>query len=371
MRQALLPWPDALTLPCLPRDGVGGVFSLGGICTFGLCDFRPIFWLTVSIRCSDLAEKANHHFIPQFYLRGFAEGMGPKAKVFTFDRETCSAFTTLVRNVGSRRHFFRVEIEGVHPNAIEDSMAEVEALFAAHLVDVIQARNFPSTDHFNSIMNILANMSVRNPRLRQTLVDFHRDVAERIMTVSLSSKRTWESQMAKMRDAGYALNDLTYEEMKAFNESKEYDIVVDQTHLISLEFKMLDPVLECSARRNWCFATAPHGFQYISSDDPVVLSWTKESDRRFPPPGHGLRGTSVLFPLSSDLLLIGAFEDLPKEMVHLPSQVVAANTHIARYSTKQKYARNGSFFVHLRDRDYVRGEDLPRYWPKSSRPTRP
>lgn len=312
-----------------------------------------------------LATKANHHFIPQFYLRGFADGIGRKARVFTFDSGTKSSFTTLVRNVGSRRHFFRVEANGVDPNAVEDAMSEIEAQFAVHLSEVIEAKAFPTPEHFSSVMNILANISVRNPRLRALMEGFHKDIAERISSIMLSSKERWEVQTQKMRDDGYPINDdISYEEMKEFHESKKYDIIIDQTYLIGMEIKMLDPVLQCAARRNWCFVSAPEGCQYICSDDPVVLSWIDESRKGPYPPGHGLKGTMVLFPLSSNLLLVGTFEELSEQMVHAPSQVVAANTNIARYSTKQIYARDGSFLINLPDRENVKGEDLPKFYDK-------
>lgn len=312
-----------------------------------------------------MATKANHHFVPQFYLRGFADGVGRKAKVFTFDSDTKSTFTTLVRNVGSKRHFNRVEVDGVDPNAVEDGIAEIEGQFAAHLAEVIEASAFPTPEHFNSIMNLLANISVRNPRLRSLMEGFHRDIAERVSSIMLASKETWEAQTKRMREDGYPVNDgLTYEEMKRFHESKNYDIIIDQTHLIGMEFKMIDPVLECLARRSWCFVSAPEGCQYICSDDPVVLSWIDESDKGPYSPGHGLKRTTVFFPLCSEILLIGTFEDLPKEMTHAPYQVVAANTHIARYSTKQIYARDGSFMINLRDKENIRGEDLPRLYGK-------
>ena len=314
-----------------------------------------------------MATKANHHFIPQFYLRGFADGVGRKAKVFTFDSDTKTAFVTLVRNVGSRRHFFRIEADGVDPNALEDAMAEIEGQFATHLADVIQAKAFPTPEHYNSVMNILANISVRNPRLRGLMSDFHKEIAEKFSDMVLSSKEIWESQTEKMRRDGYQVNDnLTYEDMKEFHESKNYDIIVDQTHLIQMEFKMLDPVLECSARRNWCFVTAPEGHQYICSDDPVVLSWTDAANKGPYPPGHGLKGTTVLFPLCSNLLLMGAFEDLPEQMIHTPFQVAATNTHIANYSTKQIYARNGLFMIDLHNKSKVLGKDLPLYFHQKS-----
>jgi hypothetical protein len=152
--------------------------------------------------------------------------------------------------------------------------------------------------------------------------------------------------------------------MKEFHQSKQYDIIIDQTYLINQEFKMLDPILECSARRNWCFVSAPEGYQYICSDDPVVLSWIDASNKGAYRPGHGLKGTMILFPLCSDLLLVGTFEEIPEQMAHAPYQVVAANTHIAKYSTKQIYARDGSFLVNLLDRENVKGEDLPKFFDK-------
>lgn len=314
-----------------------------------------------------MATKANHHFIPQYYLRGFADGVGRKAKVFTFDRDTKTAFVTLVRNVGSRRHFFRIEADGIDPNALEDAMAEIEGQFASHLADVIQAKAFPTPEHFNSVMNILANISVRNPRIRGLMSDSHKEIAEKLSGMALSSKEIWESQMENMRKDGHPVNDnLTYEDMKEFHESKNYDIIVDQTHLIQTEFKMLDPVLECSARRNWCFVTAAEGQQYICSDDPVVLSWVDDTNKGPYPPGHGLKGTMVLFPLCSNLLLMGTYEDLPEQMIHEPIQVTATNTHIANFSTKQIYARDGSFMINLHKKPSVLGKDLPLYFHQKS-----
>ncbi len=116
-----------------------------------------------------MGAKANHHFVPQFYLRCFAVGVGRKARVFVFDSQSKTTFRTLVRNVGSKRYFNRIEADGVDPNALEDSLAEIESLFAGHLSDVIAAKAFPTPDHFNSMMNLMATLSVRNPRLRAQL----------------------------------------------------------------------------------------------------------------------------------------------------------------------------------------------------------
>jgi Protein of unknown function (DUF4238) len=309
-----------------------------------------------------LATKANHHYIPQFYLRGFSAGFGRQAQVFVFDSDTKKSFTTLVRNIGSKRHFNRVEARGVGPNHLEDGMAEIEAEIAPHLQQVIEAKAFPSPEHFNSIMNLMALLSVRNPRLRRNISDFHRRVVEGIMSVSVSSKEIWESQTKKMRDRGVPVREgVTYEDMKRFHHEKNYEIVIDQTHLIGLELEMVKPVLKQLSHRSWCFAAAPKDHQFITCDDPTVLSWNEKVKQPNPySPGHGLQNTIVSFTLSPELALVGLFADLPERSNYFPDQVTALNTAVARHSRNQIYARDGNFMLHLKERSNVRGSDLPR-----------
>ena len=238
-------------------------------------------------------------------------------------------------------------------------MAEIESRLSKHLLEVTEARSFPSSEHFESIMHLMAQLSVRNPRFRGVNEKFHAEVAERIMGMTLSSEKIWRSQIRQLREAGYAVNDsLTYEEMRSFHERKQYKIIVDQTHLIGLELRSVEPVVERLAQRNWCFVSAPEGMQYITSDEPVALTWKDRRQAGHLSPGHGLSGTLICFSLNSNLMLIGAFEDLPAQLIHLPDQVVATNTHLARYSTSQIFAMNGSFQLIVDGRGIVRGDEL-------------
>jgi len=307
-----------------------------------------------------MATKANHHFIPQLYLRGFANGTKRQAKVFVFDQNNKKSFTTLVRNVGSKRHFNRVIVEGMDPNALEDCYAEIEGHLAVHLRDVIRLKMFPSQDHFNSIMNLIANVSLRNPRLRGVLETYHKDIVEHVAHLTFTNKGIWEAQTKNMKADGYAINeDLTFEEMKEFHEKGEYELIIDQTHLIGLELEMLSPVINCLAKRNWCFVSAPLDSQFICSDDPVVLSWgNPEREKSFYSPGHCLPETLVFFPMCSNLMLIGSFELLPEETIYRDDQVIAANTHIAKYSANQIYARDGGFKVNLQNDEIALGSEL-------------
>lgn len=282
--------------------------------------------------------------------------------MFVFDSDTKKSFITLVRNIGSRRHFNRIEAHGVGPNHIEDAMSEIEAEIAPHLQQVIEARAFPSPEHFNSIMNLMTLLSVRNPRLRANMTAFHKEIVERVMGLSVSTKEMWESQVRQMRKSGVPVKeDVAYEDMKRFHDERNYEIIIDQTHLITLELKMVEPVLEQLSHRSWSFACAPVGHQFITCDDPTVLSWTEKVKQPNPwSPGHGLQNTIVMFTLSPEVALVGLFEHLPERSDYRPDQVSALNNAVARHSRKQIYARDGGFMLHLKNRQFVRGDELPR-----------
>lgn len=165
--------------------------------------------------------------------------------------------------------------------------------------------------------------------------------------------------MKEMGEAGCQLSgDVSYQEARNFHDSKDYDIHVDQTHLIQAELKSLNSVLNILAARSWCLASAPLDSQYITCDRPAVLSWIDGSRNGKYPVGHGLSGTVVIFPLCSSLLLFGTFELQPEHIEHNTSEVAELNTIIAHRCAKQLYARDSSFELFGSHGQKITGQDL-------------
>jgi hypothetical protein len=78
---------------------------------------RPTLWSN-----ADMA-KGNHHIVPQFYLRNFANGVGRKARFTAFERETGRSFGAVVRDVAATRHFNRIKTDdGTDPDALENAV---------------------------------------------------------------------------------------------------------------------------------------------------------------------------------------------------------------------------------------------------------
>src|SRR4051812_1710975 len=71
----------------------------------------------------------NHHFVPQFYLKGFAKPRSKDGKLFVCDMKERRRFQTRPRNVAAKRDFNRVEAEHIDPNIVESQLSAIESEF--------------------------------------------------------------------------------------------------------------------------------------------------------------------------------------------------------------------------------------------------
>jgi len=61
----------------------------------------------------------HHHYLSQFYLKGFTDGRSKKSKLTVIDAVTRKKFESNPRNVGGVRDFNRIEADGVEPDVLE------------------------------------------------------------------------------------------------------------------------------------------------------------------------------------------------------------------------------------------------------------
>jgi hypothetical protein len=122
---------------------------------------------------------------------------------------------------------------------------------------------------------------MRNPRWRERIRQMHEDVSKGIMDLALATKERWEGEEEKARQAGYLSGkQISYEEMKAFHESGEYTIEVDNHRNLQLEFSGFEAVLPHLFNRGWMFLKAPASSGgFVTCDHPVNLMWSDTEDR--------------------------------------------------------------------------------------------
>ncbi|MFH1235431.1 MAG: DUF4238 domain-containing protein [Parcubacteria group bacterium] len=272
----------------------------------------------------------HHHYLSQFYLKGFTRGRSKKSKLTVVNLKTQNKFETIPRNVGGVRDFNRIELEDADPEVLEQELATFEGKVAT-AIKAIEAQSKFDGDNKELVLNLIALLAVRSPEMRERFRKFHVDIAEIMMDLMLASKERWESIVKRMREDGHEVDaDVSYEDMKDFQERKAYRISVPREQHIHLEFVGIDAILPALFERKWMLVRRAKGTgPFITTDKPVVLKW--KNPENVPPvyrssPGFGLKDTITFFPLSQDVVLVGEFEGKDGTIEAGEEQIAAINS---------------------------------------------
>jgi hypothetical protein len=220
-------------------------------------------------------EARHHHYIPQGYLRGFAQTRGERQwYVNVTDLDQKRTFTTNLLNVCGERDFMRVEMEGYEPDKLEKEMSKFEAQCVESIRRIAQTGKFEGDDA-NHVMNLMALLAVRSPEMRENIRDFHERVAKRTMDLVLAKKERWEGQMRQLRETGEPVHEnLSYEDMKEFHERGEYEVTVRREYHIGTEFRLMPTVLEEMGKRLWTvYTTDGRQGESVTTNHPVTLTF--------------------------------------------------------------------------------------------------
>lgn len=303
-----------------------------------------------------------HHYLSQCYLKGFTDGGGKASKLTVFDVKQKKYFTTVPRNVGAIRDFNRINADGVDPDVLEHSLSSFETKAATALKKLRDGATFDG-DTKVVILNLVALLAIRSPQMRERWRKFQAQIAERIMDLTLSSKEMWNSQTRKMREDGVRLNDdVTYEGVKQFFDSKKYTIEVAREHHIHMEFVGIDAILPTLLARKWLIVRAiERTGPFVTSDHPVSLTWNEPD--KVPrlyrdSPGFGLKGTQVYFPLSSNIALVGEFDGHEGVIKGTKELVAGFNSQMLRFAHNQFYVPKLSFYFISKNQGILDGKYL-------------
>jgi hypothetical protein len=166
-------------------------------------------------------------------LKGFCEKPQQECEALRrVDKVSHTKFMASPRNVASARDFNRGDAEGVAPDHVESGYAKFESLLAPALRRTGDSRNFGNAEDHNLVLNLIALLVVRTPRMRENVRDFHERVARQVMSLTVANKERYESIFGRAVEDGYIDGDtlVSYDAMKDFVDRGQYTIEVGTTH---------------------------------------------------------------------------------------------------------------------------------------------
>ncbi len=286
-----------------------------------------------------------HHYLPQSYLARFTDKGTKEGQFFVLEVKSGRSFRTTPKNVAVELDFNRVDIEGHQPDTIEIAFSALEQKAIQAIAHAVATEQFPNDDDYNSILNLICLIAIRNPLVRKSFNRAREQLIHLIGDVLVSDRQSWEHHVRKARENGGSIPDsVSFEEMKRFIRERNYKIEFSPQSNLRVELNAFDNILKVLGDRTWSLIIAPQdGPEFICSDHPVVIEW---KSGRQGPIGVGRRETEVFFPMSRRAGFYGTFEDPLKEVVHAkPRNVAIMNRGVMFNAERHVFSPLGSFAV--------------------------
>ncbi len=282
-----------------------------------------------------------HHFVPQFYLKGFCD----PASVPKNPR-------VWVANLAARRVEYRAPksiAKGTGYNAVpglddatresaEQLFSQMETVAAPAVRKLLRGATELTGQEWVDLLFFAAFLAVRTPFVRDTLEKFFGDIARDVLTLSASHPDHYHRTM---REA--VRGDLTAEEIEESRllALRPGALKVRAKAALSLlaTFQGANgAVYPAFSRMRWAILRPQSGLFFLSSDNPV--SWADPTPRPPAYGGHGLgtRNVQVTFPIGPRVCLLGTWEGPVGPMEVGPGDVEQINRRRVGFAVSQVFA---------------------------------
>lgn len=284
--------------------------------------------------------KKDHHFVPQMYLRAFADASSKQGELWRYGAGF-KPQAKAPKGVAWEDYFYDAAAElPPEDNDIEDFFAEAETIAAPRL-QKLREGDINLSDQEKSELATFISLLLTRTRA-------HREMVNTIVSKLhvLGAKETLETpggvedlietnvrlggerlEVQQVRDALQAVVDGN---VKVEQSSKAWTI--------KQIFEHSEAVDDLIASMHWNLLEAPEGHAFITSDNPVLI--TDPIGRMQGPKGYRpSRLTQFQFPVSPKYLLVGDFRGKPGRVVSMSPEFVAKfNENQIRHAHKELYA---------------------------------
>jgi len=245
-----------------------------------------------------------HHYIPQFYLKGFSSD---GEHLFVLDKEASESERFRYQSINAiafQKHLYTYQTERGKKETLEDLFSQIEGRTAAVIKKVAQKQDLTNQER-NDFSLLLSFLRIRVPYSKKEFERSTQQLYEKIsrkwiaMPLKKNLKEFFEKQGKNLTNK--EIDDLVN---FAINE-KRSKIIVNVPHSYWIKQMLLlgvniAPALEIA---DWEFRVATKSFAFVTSDNPFLLLPSRPLD---PFEGLGLLtpGAKKVVPITAKICLV-------------------------------------------------------------------
>lgn len=261
-----------------------------------------------------------HHYVPQFYLRGFTEG----DRLWVHDRQARRSFLSQPKAVANENSLYTDELEQHLANEVEGP--------AKSAIEAIRKLATPTRSEREALARYVVSLWKRVPEGRARVVanvpqvaeSIRREYTQQLREAAVSAAVPGERANARQNEMNAALDKFVREPPP---ELWHHNLGRDSS----------PNVVESLLSMNWRFLFT-EGAQLLTSDNPVFF---------FLHEGIGARSSELTLPLSSSVALWANRNTLtgPTFIEARPAAVRELNRRTAQNATRFVYSRREESWI--------------------------
>jgi hypothetical protein len=131
-----------------------------------------------------MAQPRKHHYLPQFYLRGFS---ADERSIYQIEKLTGRHYGCQIKDTAAVRDFHEIDLDGIQdPHILEKSLAQVEAQLAEDLRSFL-TEGISNAQALSGVVDLLSQLRMSIPAFKQHI---DRSMTSNIRAVAEMLERT-------------------------------------------------------------------------------------------------------------------------------------------------------------------------------------
>ncbi len=285
-----------------------------------------------------------HHFLPQFYLKGFQIlGDGKIPRVYIFEKwQKGKSFISAVEDAACEIDYNTIiNSSGQKDRSlVETKLSRIEGKQAELIKRITTNENIEKVD-LPELSFLLLLMRCRVPSVKNYIENSLKDVVRSTANILQRQGKFPPPPVEIVKIIGEGGNPFDVIEIKIFNEKilrHMFDMAMNQEGLNLL------------SAMNFSLVKAQENHYFITSDAPVALYVPKYEDRR--PYGVGFcdKEVEITFPLNKKYLLLASWQENKPFFYATPTDVIEYNRRTVIMAQNYVYASSDNNVSNLIDK---------------------
>jgi hypothetical protein len=281
------------------------------------------------------------HYLPKFYLRGFADG----ERLQIFDRERKEFRTQTVLNTANERNRYTVILpDGTQDRTIEQVVLNRVETTSAAAIRKLGKKEPLTVWEREALCWLGAFFHSRVPDFEDSLSRFYDEVLKDAVQLLLSSPAQTEKILRQI-DPGWDRSRVSPEDIFKLVQERAYTIKFHRNEYIRSMIKMATDVVKYLIQMDWTILHSPPGEEeFITSDSPLFVEYPEDWKMlAFMGVGLIIPGATKYLPLSASVCLVLGDRGERFENVDIsPAEVQKINEAIGWNSYKMVIGKSES-----------------------------